>query len=76
MIKTYNPVALCLQETFLQGNDSMTLKNYSVYSSPALEENGRAHGGTSVIIRNDVAHSEIKAHNEEVPARGVGRVHQ
>ena len=58
-VKDCNPVAICLQESFLLKDDSLTFKNYTIYSHPASDDNGKAHGGTLIMVRNDVAHNQV-----------------
>ena len=60
LISTHNPIAICLQETYVKDTDNITLKNYTLYNSFATVESGKSSGGVSILIRNDVAHQEIK----------------
>ena len=59
-IKDYNPIAICLQETFVPENVSVTFSNYSIYSFPAVVVNDKANGGSTIIVRNDIAHNEVQ----------------
>ena len=58
-IQDYNPVAICLQESFILINDYFSIKGYTFYSYPANDVNGKANGGSIIMIRNDVAHYEV-----------------
>ena len=59
LIQKFNPVAFCLQETHLKQSDNITLKHYSLYNcyDPS---NDKAKGGSSICVRNNILHSEIK----------------
>ena len=59
LIQTFNPVAFCLQETHLKQNDNITLKHYSLYNCYDPSDD-RAKGGSSICVRNNILHSEIK----------------
>ena len=59
LIHKFNPVAFCLQETHLKQSDNVTLKHYSLYNCYDPNED-RAKGGSSICIRNNIMHSEIK----------------
>ena len=59
-IKNFNPAAICLQETFLLKDDKISFKNYTIYHYPASDANGKAGGGSMIMVRNDVAHTEIE----------------
>ena len=60
LIKDNNPVAICLQETYLKNCDHLpTFTNYSGYHRFAKQQNDKATGGTSIYVRNDVPHKEI-----------------
>ena len=54
----YNPLAFCLQETYFKPSDTPTLKNFCIYNSYGPDSN-RASGGTSILIRQDIVHSNI-----------------
>ena len=51
LIQDYNPVAICLQETFLKTDDEFNLKNYSIYNYFSTKPE-RAAGGVSIIINS------------------------
>ena len=59
LISAHNPIAICLQETYLKESENLNVKNYSLYNYYANQENGKASGGVSILIRNDIAHKEI-----------------
>lgn len=59
LISNQLPDVVCLQETFLKENDTLNIKNYSLYNyiNKQTEKNSR---GTTIIINNKIAHKEIK----------------
>ena len=59
LISTHNPIAICLQETYLKDTDKINFKNYTLYNKFAKVEHGKAAGGVSIMIRNDIAHEEV-----------------
>ena len=59
LIHKFNPVAFCLQETHLKQSDNVTLKHYSLYNCYDPNDD-RAKGGSSICVRNNILHSEIK----------------
>ena len=60
IIKDYNPIAFCLQETYLKENEDIQINNYTCYkfSPPIL--NDKVSGGVCILVRNDIPHSEIQ----------------
>jgi exonuclease III len=59
LIHKFNPVAFCLQETHLKQSDTVTLKHYSLYNCYDPNDD-RAIGGSSICVRNNILHGEIK----------------
>ena len=59
-IREHNPIAFCLQETFLTKNDNFNIKNYSFYSFDARDTQSRPSRGTCILVRNDVSHTEVR----------------
>ena len=59
-IREHNPIAICLQETFLTKSNNLSLKNYTLYSFDARDTQGRPSGGTCILVRKDISHSEVK----------------
>ena len=58
LINDHNPIAVCLQETYLKASDKISIKNYSLYNSYSTNPE-RATGGVSVIVNNDTPHRAI-----------------
>ena len=71
LAQSLNPTAFCLQETHLKTSDKdkLTLKNYSLYSTFAKDDE-RAIGGSSIFIHNNIIHSPV-ALNTELQAVAV-----
>ena len=69
LIQKNNPLAICLQETYLKETDKITFKNYSLYSSYSTNAE-RATGGTSILLHNDSPHSRINL-NTNITATAV-----
>ena len=59
LINKHKPAALCLQETFLKEDDTISLKFHSIYNKIYTEGN-KAQGGVSVIVNNSVPHRHIQ----------------
>ena len=55
----YNPIALCLQETFLNPNDTVTFKGYSMYNFTSPVGDHHATGGATIMIKDGIPHSEV-----------------
>ena len=49
-----SPSIICLQETFLKLYDNINIRNYEMFNY-THDSRGRASGGVSVLIRNDVS---------------------
>jgi hypothetical protein len=54
-----NIPAFCLKETHLKHSDKVTLKHYSLYNCYDPNDD-RAKGGSSICVRNNTLHNEIK----------------
>ena len=54
-----NPLALCLQETFLRQTGIHHFKHYNIYNcfGPGA---GRAAGGTAILVRQGIIHSHLQ----------------
>ena len=70
LISSHNPIAVCLQETYIKDSDNIIFKNYALYNLNATIENGKPSGGVSILIRNDVAHQEVHL-NTHLQAKAV-----
>ena len=60
----YHPVALCLQETFLRPESTVNLRKYSQYHSFSTSTDDRAIGGSSVLVRKEIAHREVRLNTD------------
>ena len=63
LVQAFLPVAFCLQETHLKKSDNINLKNYSVYST-YVDEDERAAGGSTILVRNNVLHSYVNLNTD------------
>ena len=70
IVSTHNPIAICLQETYLKDTDNISFKNYQLYNKYAKTEHGKATGGVSILIRNDIPHEEINI-NTNLQAKAI-----
>ena len=55
MVK-HNPLAVCLQETFLKDTDNITVRGFNLYNKFQETEN-RASAGFSVLVNENVLQS-------------------
>ena len=60
LLSHLHPSVICLQETFLKENKSLTFKGFSGYHCSALEVNGVAHGGSAILISSTTPHRQLK----------------
>ena len=58
LLNQYNPVAVCLQETFLKESEQIKVKNYTL-SNKVFTNADRACGGVSIMINNSTPHRVI-----------------
>jgi ribonuclease HI len=58
LLSQHNPIAFCLQETFLKENDDISFKHYNIYNK-IFTGGEKASGGVSVIINNRVPHRAL-----------------
>ena len=58
LITKYCPAIICLQETHLKNNSALNMKNYYSYNY-IKQHTDRPCGGSSIIINNNIPHSEI-----------------
>ena len=63
LVQAFLPVAFCLQETHFKKSDNINLKNYSVYST-YVDEDERAAGGSTILVRNNVLHSYVNLNTD------------
>ena len=58
LINEHNPVAICLQETFLPHNHSFHIRNFTGYHH-THETDNQPKGGVSILIGQDTPQSEV-----------------
>ncbi|MES9881569.1 MAG: endonuclease/exonuclease/phosphatase family protein [Sedimenticola sp.] len=51
LIQDYNPIAVCLQETFLKDTDLISFKSYAMYNK-CSDNVVRASGGVSILVNS------------------------
>ena len=59
ILRDYDPVALCCQETYTKENNTIQFRKYSSYHVHSEAIDGRASGGTSIIIKKTTPHRHI-----------------
>ena len=59
LLSKYSPKVLCLQETLLSDNDTITLKDYTLYNT-ICNDNARASGGSTIAVANCVPQRQIE----------------
>ena len=63
LLTTLTPAVLCLQETFLKGNDTLTFKDYSSYNH-IHSQCDRASGGSTILVNSKLPHSVINLNTD------------
>ena len=58
LIVKHNPLAVCLQETFLKDTDNLTVRGFNRYHKSQETEN-RAYGGVSILVNENVPQSIV-----------------
>ena len=58
LIVKHNPLALCLQETFLKDTDNITVRGFNLYHKCQETEN-RASGGVSILVNENIPQSIV-----------------
>lgn len=58
LIAVTNPIAVCLQETQLSSDCTLSFKNVTIFNTFGRSDK-RVSGGTAILIRNYVIHSHI-----------------
>ena len=59
LLSQYYPTAICIQETLLHSNTTVSFKNYSYYGIPAVENNSSLHGDAAILIKNSTPHQQL-----------------
>ena len=60
----YDPLAICLQETFLRANKTINMRKYDSYHSFSLSSDDRAIGGCSILIKKRATYRHLKLNTE------------
>ena len=58
LIVKHNPLAVCLQETFLKDTDNVTVRGFNLYHKCQETEN-RASGGVSILVNENIPQSIV-----------------
>ena len=61
LIHDYSPICIALQETMVGINKAPCPRDYSLFHTEYNAERG-SHGGSALLIRNDIPHSHIDLH--------------
>ena len=63
LLTTLSPAILCLQETFLKGNETLTFKDYDSYNHIHLQCD-RASGGSTILVNSKLPHSVVNLNTD------------
>ena len=63
-ISDYDPLAICLQETFLRANKTIEMRKYDSYHSFSLSSDDRAIGGCSILIKKRATYRHLTLDTE------------
>ena len=58
LVVKHNPLAVCLQETFLKDTDNITVRGFNLYHKCQETEN-RASGGVSILVNENIPQSIV-----------------
>ena len=59
ILKDYDPVVLCCQETYTKTNNTIDFRKYVSYHTHAEAIDGRACGCVSVMVKKTIPHRQI-----------------
>ena len=62
LIVKHNPLAVCIQETFLKDTDNITVGGFNLYHK-YHETEGRASGGVSILVNENIPQSIVTLNN-------------
>jgi len=57
LIQNHNPIAVCLQETFLKDTDNISLRGFNLYHK--FHDAERASGGVSILVNENIPQSVV-----------------
>ena len=60
LLNDYDPMAVCLQETFLKPNKTINLRKYEQFHSFSLSSNDRVIGGSTILVKKKATYRELK----------------
>ena len=58
LLNNHNPIAFCLQETFLKDSDKISFKNYNIFNH-ICTTGEKATWGVSILINRKIPYSNI-----------------
>jgi hypothetical protein len=59
LIRDYDPMALCLQETYTGPGKTIDFRQYSWYHCHAVSTDGRSIGGVTLMIKKSIPHRQV-----------------
>jgi ribonuclease HI len=59
LIRDYDPMALCLQETYTGPGKTIDFRQYSSYHCHAISTDGRSIGGVTLMIKKSIPHRQV-----------------
>ena len=74
ILKDYDPVVLCCQETYTKTNNTIDFRKYVSYHTHAEAIDGRACGGVSVMVKKTIPHRQRGAPRAGSTSRTLGNV--
>jgi len=51
LLSDFNTAVVCLQEMQIKANNDVSIKYYSIYHRPVIENNGTFHRGAAILIK-------------------------
>ena len=57
LIQNHNPIAVCLQETFLKDTDNISMRGFNLYHK--FYDAERASGGVSILVNENIPQSVV-----------------
>ena len=58
LIQNHNPIAVCLQETFLKETDNINIRGFNLYNKFQETESG-VSGGVSIIVNGNIPQNVV-----------------
>ena len=60
LLHDHDPMFFCFQETFLRASKVINFRKYASYHCYSLSSDDRAIGGSSILVKKNIVHNEIK----------------